>query len=160
MGACDQEALALEKEAQQQPGLEPNPQPVSFAGEEVRCQLQSTTEANTEFEQGRHHGEQDAQARLHPIIYSAPKNAYAIGYVSGYQSVLNPTTQLGQVSAPPQTWLVSYDGEWDWYRAYVNERCIGHGKDYQEAERIAQRYIAANEMIRRQNAVVMAVYNC
>ena len=144
-------------EAQSQPATEPQPQPAVLAGDKVSCQLQPATEAETEFEQGRLHGRNDALAKWHPI-YKEPATEYATGYLAGYNEVLNPKTQPIDVSAPPETWSVSYDSKWDWYRAYVGCRCIGHGTTHQQAERIAQKYIVMNELIRRQNAAVVAAY--
>ena len=143
--------------AQQQPATEPQSQPAGLAGDEVSSQLQPATEATTEFEQGRLHGQNDALARWHPI-YKEPVTEYASGYLEGYDAVLNPTAQQPLSSAPPEMWSVSYDSKWDWYCAYVGDRCIGQGTTHQQAERIAQKYIAMNELIRRQNAAVMAAY--
>ena len=153
--ACDQEIEALENKAQQQPP-EPEQEPVSNAWDKVSYQLQPATEAETEFEQGRLHGQNDALAKWHPI-YQEPATAYARGYLSGYNAVLNATAQQPKISAP-QEWSVSYDPTWQWYQAWVGDRCIGQGTTHQEAERIAQKYIAMNELIRRQNAAVMAAY--
>jgi len=50
------------------------------------------------------------------------------------------------------------DPRWGLHQAWVKDRCIGHGATYEEAERIAQGYIAVDEMIRRQNAAVMRAY--
>ena len=155
-GACDTEIEALEKEVQQQPP-KPEPQPVSNAWDSVSVGLQPTIEATREFEQGCQHGRNDALAGWHPI-YKEPATEYATGYLAGYNEVLNPKTQPIDVSAPPDTWSVTYDPKWDWYRAYVGFSCIGQGTTHQQAERIAQRYIATNEMIRRQNAAVLAAY--
>ena len=152
-GACDTEIEALNKEAQQQTELEQ----ASNAGDKLSHQLQPATEAETEFEQGLLHGRNDALAKWHPI-YKEPATEYATGYLSGYKAVLNPRTQPIEVSTPPSTWSVSYDDKWDWYRVYVGGRYIGQGTTHQQAERIAQRYIAMNELIRRQNAAVMAAY--
>ena len=154
-GACDTEIQALENETQQQL-LEKEQEPAGFAGDSGSVALQPTIEATTEFEQGRQHGSNDALAGWHPIS-KEPATAYARGYLSGYKGVLNPTTQQPKISAP-QEWSVSYDSTWQWYQAWVGDRCIGHGTTHQQAERIAQRYIAMNELIRRQNAAVMAAY--
>lgn len=155
-GARDQEIEALENEELQQPP-EPEQEQACNAWDSVSIGLQPTKEATTEFEQGCQHGRNDALAKWHPI-YKEPATEYATGYLEGYDAVLNPTAQQPLSSAPPETWSVSYDSKWDWYRAYVGDRCIGQGTTHQQAERIAQRYIAANEMIRRQNAAVLAAY--
>ena len=97
-------------EAQQQPATEPQPQQACLAGDKVSHQLQPATEAETEFEQGRLHGRNDALAKWHPI-YKEPATEYATGYLAGYDEVLNPRTQPQQVSAPPEMWSVSYDSK-------------------------------------------------
>ena len=79
-GACDQEIEALENEELQQP-LEKEPQQVCNAIDEESYQLQPATEEETEFEQGRLHGQNDALARWHPI-YKEPATEYARGYLS------------------------------------------------------------------------------
>ena len=138
---------------QQQP--EHEPQPVGFAGDSVAYQLQPTEEAQTEFSQGRCHGQQDAAARLHPM-YTQPESEYAAGYVSGYDSELSPSPQP-EVIEPP-TWSIQYDSNWDWYRVWVGDSCIGHGSNYQQAERIAQKYIAAKEFWQQHRQVVVSAY--
>ncbi len=50
---------------------QPQDEFVGFAGDSVSCQLQPTQSALAEFEQGRHHGQQDASERLHPIYTKA-----------------------------------------------------------------------------------------
>ena len=154
-GACDQEIEALENEELQQPPEKEQEQACN-AEDSGSDGLQPTKEANTEFEQGCQHGRNDALAKWHPI-YKEPATAYARGYLSGYKGVLNPTTQQSKISAP-QEWSVSYDPKWQWYQAWVGFSCIGHGTTHQEAERLAQKYIAMNELIRRQNAAVLATY--
>ena len=154
-GACDTEIQALENETQQQL-LEREQESAGFAGDLGSVALQPTIEATTEFEQGCQHGRNDALAKWHPI-YKEPATEYARGYLSGYNDVLNATAQQPKISAP-QEWSVSYDSTWQWYQAWVGFSCIGQGTTHQQAERIAQRYIAMNELIRRQNAAVMAAY--
>lgn len=158
--SIESEEWVLEPELPQQAQqsvLEKEQDPAGFAGDSVSVGLQPTIESTTEFEQGRLHGQNDALAKWHPI-YKEPATEYATGYLAGYNEVLNPKTQPIDVSAPPETWSVTYDPKWDWYRAYVGFSCIGQGTTHQQAERIAQRYIATNEMIRRQNAAVLAAY--
>ncbi len=138
----------------QQPATEPQPQPEGNAWDKVSYQLQPATEATTEFEQGRLHGRNDARAKWHPI-YKEPATEYATGYLSGYNDVLNPKTQPIDASTP-QEWSVTYDPKWQWYQAWVGFSYIGQGTTHQEAERLAQKYIAMNELIRQQNAAVMA----
>lgn len=141
-------------QAQQQPKQEPQKHPVSFAGDSIACQLQPTPSALTEFEAGRQHGRADVEARQHPI-YTKPKSEYAIGYLEGY---LGSSSQQQPAPTQPVEWSVTYDPKWRWYQAWVKDRCVGHGSTPEQAERIAQQYIATNEMIRRQNARVLAAY--
>jgi hypothetical protein len=144
----------------QQPAPEPETecqpqeqQPVGFAGDSVGVELQPTGEAIAEFEQGKHHGREDALARLHPL-YAQPSNEYATGYLEGYNSVLNPSPQPKVIESP--NWSIQYDSNWDWYQVWVGDSCIGHGTDYQQAERIAQRYIAANKFWQQHRQAVVA----
>ncbi len=128
------------KEAPQRPALTPEP----------------TLRAETEIQQGCIHGQNDATAGWHPI-YTQPSTEYAKGYLAGYSIVLNPVVEQPEVSKPLE-WSVCLDSRWGLYQAWVKDRCIGHGASYEEAERIAQGYIAVDEMIRRQNQAVMTAY--
>jgi len=177
-GDCDKEIEAVES-AQQVPVLETKAQlsEAGLTGDSVSCQLRShiggrvtvspkaapqqlepepeqTPKAETEFEQGRIHGQNDAEAKWHPI-YTQALTEYAKGYLAGYSIALNPVAEQPEVREPLE-WSVCLDPRWGLYQAWVKDRCIGHGANYQEAERMAQRYIAVDEMIRRQNAAVMA----
>jgi len=176
-GDCEQEIEAVES-AQQDLVLETKAQlsEAGLAGDSVSCQLRShigggavvspkaapqqlkpepeqTPKAETEFEQGCLHGKNDALAKWHPI-YTQPLTEYAKGYLAGYSIVLNPVAEQTEVRKPLE-WSVCLDPRWGLYQAWVKDRCIGHGATYEEAERIAQGYIAVDEMIRRQNQVVM-----
>ena len=134
---------------------ESHQQPDKLAGDSVRSSLQPTLSAPTEFETGHHHGQADAAERLHPI-YTKPKSESAIGYLEGYHG---SSSQQQPAPTQPVEWSVDYDPKWHWYRAWVKDRCIGHGSTPEDAERIAQRYIATDEMIRRQNAAVLKAYS-
>lgn len=129
-------------------------QPDGEAGDSVSCRLQPTQSALTEFEIGRQHGRADAEARQHPI-YTKPKSDYAIGYLEEYHG--NSTEQQPAPTQPVE-WSVVYDPRWQCYQAWVKDRCIDHASTYQEAERLAQRYIALDKTIKRQNAAVMKAY--
>jgi len=177
-GDCDKQIEVVES-AQQDPVLETTAQlsEAGLAGDSVSCQLRShigsraarspkavpqqlepdpeqTPKAETEFEQGCIHGQNDAKAKWHPI-YTQPLTEYATGYLAGYSIVLNPVAEQPEVRHPLE-WSVCLDPRWELYQAWVGSSCIGHGATYEEAERIAQGYIAVDEMIRRQNAAVMA----
>jgi len=170
-GDCDQEIETVE--SAQQPATPPTPQPkqpAGFSGDSIGCQLRPTFEApqqlepeaqappklETEFEQGRIHGRNDALAGWHPI-YSEPVTEYSRGYLSGYNTGLNPASPHQEVRKPLE-WSVSLDPRWGIYQAWVNDLCIATASTYQEAERKAQKYVATDEMIHRQNSAVMAAY--
>jgi len=166
--ACEQEIEAVEA-APQEPviALKSKSPEAGLAGDSVSCQspieapqqlpeLEQTPKAETEFEQGRIHGQNDALAGWHPI-YTQPSTEYATGYLSGYNEILNPAPEHPKASKPLE-WSVCLDPRWGLYQAWVGDRCIGHSATHEEAERLAQRYIAVDEMIRRQNAVVMRAY--
>ncbi len=179
-GDCEQEIEAVES-APQEPmiGRKTQTAEAGLAGDSVSCQLRSPIgseatrsakaapqqpalepepilKAETEFQQGHIHGQNDAKSGWHPI-YKDPTAEYAIGYLSGYNTVLNPTFQQAEAINPTE-WSVCLDPRWGLYQAWVGDRCIGHGATYEEAERLAQRYIAGDEMIRRQNAEMMAAH--
>ena len=144
----------------QQPPHVPSPecqqeQSIGFAGDSVSIGLKQTRDAQAEFSQGRCHGQQDAASRRHRM-YTQPLSEYAAGYLEGYNSYINPSPQPEVIESP--RWSVQYDPNWDWYRVWVGSRCIGHGTDYQQAERIAQRYIAAKEFWQQHRQVVVAAY--
>ncbi len=179
-GDCEQEIEAVES-VQQEPVLETKAQSseAGLAGDSVSCQLRSRIEgkatvspkaapqrpaltlepklrAETEFQQGHIHGRNDALAGWHPI-YTQPLTEYATGYLAGYSIVLNPVVEQPEISKPLE-WSVCLDPRWGLYQAWVKERCVGHGATYEEAERMAQGYIAVDEMIRRQTQAVMRAY--
>lgn len=147
------EPLQVE-ERQQQLLQKPQDEPLA-AGDSVRDRLQEKLEAIEEFEMGRRYGQHDAAGRLHPICTEATC-PFSTGYLEGYSSFSSVQQQPQPVKQTE--WSVTYDPKWQWYQAWVGARCVGRGATYQEAERIAQQYIATDEMIRRQNAAVLAAY--
>lgn len=140
--------------AVQQPKPQLLQQLVEEAFDSVPSSLQPTPLSPTEYEQRRCHGQADAAERQHPI-YAKPKSEYAIGYLEGYKSY---SSQQQPAPTQPVEWSVTYDPRWQCYQAWVKERCIGHASTHEEAERLAQKYIATDEMIRRQNLKVLAAY--
>jgi len=135
--ACNQEIATLKKKA---------------VSQSQALQHQSADE----YEQGFTHGQQDAQERLHPI-YEENLHEYARGYVQGYQTIFK-SAQETEAARQPAEWSVRLDDRWRVYQAWVDDKCIGHGATEQEAERLARKYIATDELIRRQNAIVRAAY--
>jgi len=112
-GDCKQEIDAVES-VQQEPVLETKAQSseAGLAGDSTGCQLRSliearqqlpeleqTPKAETEFEQGRIHGQNEALAGWHPI-YTQPSTEYATGYLSGYNEILNPAPEHPKASKP------------------------------------------------------------
>lgn len=135
---------------------QPQQEPLT-AGDSVRDRLQTNTEATEEFEIGHRYGQHDAQAQLQPICTEATC-PFSTGYLEGYNSFSSMQQQPQPVKQAE--WSVAYDSKWQWYQAWVGDRCIGHGTTHEEAERIAQRYIATDEMTRRQNRAVLEAYGC
>ena len=135
---CEQEIETRQKEPQKtEPALQP--------------------EAESEKERGHIHGQHDAQARLHPM-YTIAADEYASGYISGYNSF--HSSQQAKVSQRPAPWSVTYNSKWEWYDVWVGERYVSRASTYQEGERMAQQYLAVDEMIQRQNQAVLAKYAC
>jgi hypothetical protein len=118
-----------------------------------------TTRAVKEFEQGYRHGQSDAAERLHPI-YRANLHEYAAGYVKGYDAILNPPELIQQQDTSQHLqWSVVYDPKWDWYQVWVGERCLrSKANSFDEGERIAQKYIAAEELRKQHRELVLAAY--
>ena len=108
---------------------------------------QQSTEGR--YQQGFAHGEADAKARLFPG-YDRVSCQYTEGYLAGYKSLTSPPQ--------PAEWAVVLDNRWGVYQAWVGDRCIGPAPTEEEAERKARSYIATDELIRRQNAAVLAAY--
>ncbi len=135
--SADPEEWVVEAElpAKEQQQPEQEQQPVGFAGDSVSVELQPTRDAIAEFETGRCHGQQDAASRRHRM-YTQPLSEYAAGYLEGYDSILNPSPQTEVIE--PVGWSIQYDSNWDWYRVWVGDSCIGHGSNYQQAERIVR----------------------
>jgi hypothetical protein len=135
---------------------EQEPQPVGFAGDSVSVGLQPTRDAIAEFDTGRCHGREDAFARFHPL-YTQPLSEYAAGYQDGYNSVLNPSPQIEVIE--PVGWSIQYDSNWDWYQVWVgNHCCLEKGSSYEEAERIAQQYIATSYRHQKHRRAVIDAY--
>jgi len=131
-GDCEREIDVIES-VQQEPALRTKPQSseAGQAGDSLSCQLRShigggatvspkaapqqlepeqTLRAKTEFEQGRIHGQNDAEAKWHPI-YTQPLTEYAKGYLAGYSIVLNPVAEQPEVRNPLE-WSVCLDPRW------------------------------------------------
>lgn len=110
-------------------------------------------EAQTEFEQGREHGRNDAAERLHPI-YTKATCQYSAGYLEGYNTT--PTPQQTKTPAAPH-WTVIYDGDF-WYKAYADGSFVGKATTYQKAEQMAQKAIASKKFWQEHRERVLASY--
>lgn len=130
-------------------------QPDGFAGDSVSTLLRPTQEALTEFDSGRHHGQQDAAERLHPM-YTKVNCQYSAGYLAGYSNTPNP--KQPETAAPPLSWSVTYNAEWDWYIVWVGERAVDRAMNHEEAEQKAQKYIAADKFWQEHRQAVLAAY--
>jgi len=133
------------------------PQPTGFAGDSVSCQLQPTQIDEARYKQGFAYGESDAHAKLYPG-YDRVSCQYTAGYLAGYNSVFSPQPKAEVVKQAAE-WKVTFNDRWQWYDVWVGDRCCREkAGSYKEAEQIAQRQIALDELIQRQNAIVLAAY--
>lgn len=108
----------------------------------------------TEFEQARNHGRLDATDKSIPL-YTKAECEYSQGYVEGYNALAKPP-----VSTPPKplTWSVTYNSKWQWYVVWVGDRAIGRASTSEEAERIAQKYVAGEKFWQGHRERVLASY--
>lgn len=113
-----------------------------------------------EYEQGYYHGRQDAAQRLCPM-YAEATCDYTQGYLKGYWNIFNSSqkTQQQQVSEQLQ-WKILLDPcDHQLYQVWISDHCLGEkASTIEEAERIAQKYVTTDKLIKRQNAAVMAAY--
>lgn len=134
---CDLEIEALEK-IQFQPELEP--------------QLAQ----DAEFEQGKQHGCLDAAERSRPI-YAAATCPYSTGYLQGYNSIIHPVSKQSTVPTKPQ-WSITWNSQWQWYAVWVGKSYAGSATKYEEAERLAQKYVASQNSWQQHREKVLAAY--
>lgn len=142
---------------QQQPQQEKTEpiQPAGFAGDTVGCQLQQNWEAITEYESGFAHGKLDAANKLEPMCTEADCH-YSSGYIDGYNSFHQPKPQAETGQLP--RWRVTWNPRWYWYEVWVGNAHIGRASNHEEAERIAQKYIAAEQLRQQHRDLVLASY--
>lgn len=143
---CEQEIETLQQKKQQSVS-----QLDGLAEHSVSCQLQPTEEAQKEVDQSNYHD----QAEAKEFRETSPRHGYTY---STYSDTLNARPQ--PEIAKPQKWSVYYDHKWGWYQVWVGDRCVSRASTYESGERMAQQYIAADEMIQRQNHAVIAKYAC
>jgi len=157
-GTCTEEwVLESEPLVEKPQHLEQQPQLTGFAGDSVSCQLRPAQIDEARYQQGFAHGESDAQAKLEPG-YDRVSCQYTAGYLAGYNSVFSPQPKA-EVAKQAAEWKVTFNDRWQWYDVWVGDRCCREkAGSYKEAEQIAQRQIALDELIQRQNAIVLAAY--
>ncbi len=133
------------------------PQPNNDEKKQAAQEVGDTASGATEFEQGYRHGQSDAAERLHPI-YRANLHEYATGYIKGYDAILNPPELIQQQGTSQRLqWSVVYDPKWDWYQVWVGDRCLrSKANSFDEGERIAQKYIAAEELRKWHRELVLS----
>lgn len=110
----------------------------------------------SEEEQGQIHGQLDATENSIPI-YTQASCQYSKGYLEGYNGTQTP--QQPKTPAAPLTWSVTYDDNWQFYRVWVGNRAIGRASTHEEAERIAQKYIATGRLWQEHRERVLASYS-
>lgn len=130
-------------------------QPDGFAGDSVSTLLRPTQVALKEFDSGRHHGQQDATERLHSM-YTEASCQYSAGYLAGYSNTPNP--KQPKTVAPPPSWSITYNAEWDWYIVWVGNRAVDRAMNHEEAEQIARKFIAADKFWQSHRQAVLAAY--
>jgi len=133
-----------------------NQQPVELAGDSVAHPPQPDWSALAEYESGCTHGKYDAAARIPPMCQQA-SCPYTRGYLDGYSSILSSK----KPSQPSKSieWKVVHDPRWDLYQVWVGERCLMEkASSYEEGERIAQKYMAAEKLRRQHRELVMSAF--
>ena len=130
-------------------------QPVGWAGDSTGCQLRLDWEAVAEYESGIAHGKLDAANRIQPICTEATC-PYSEGYLAGYNEILDSKPQPETV-APPQ-WSVTWNATWQWYEVWVGNAWAGRASNHEEAERIAQKYLAAEKLRTAHREIVLSTF--
>lgn len=91
-------------------------------------------------------------------IYKYATYPYSAGYLDGYSSFLASSQQPTQILKPIQ-WSVVHDPRWDLYQVWIGDRCLQEkASSYEEGEKIAQKYIAAEELRKQHRERVLAAY--
>lgn len=125
------------------------------AGDSAGCQLRLDWEAVAEYESGIAHGRLDAANRM-PTICTEASCPYSEGYLTGYNEIERSHPQPESV-APPQ-WSVTWNATWQWYEVWVGDAWVGRASNHEEAERIAQKYKAAEELRTAHRELVLAAF--
>lgn len=155
-----EDALTPQPQPQQtQPNLSATKQaqhPVGWAGDSTGCQLRLDWQPVEEYESGLAHDKLDAASRMQPICAEATC-FYSQGYLVGYNDIVRSQPQPKTVA--PLQWSVTWNPKWQWYEVWVGDRWIGRASDSQEAEGIAQKYIAAEQLRQQHRELVLSAYS-
>ena len=130
-------------------------QPVGWAGDSTGCQLRLDWEAVAEYESGLAHGKLDAANKMHPISAEATC-PYSQGYLAGYNEILDSKPQPETVA--PRQWSVTWNATWQWYEVWVGNAWAGRASNHEEAERIAQKYLAAEKLRTAHREIVLSTF--
>jgi len=83
---------------------------------------------------------------------------YSRGYLDGYSSI-QASSQPPVPDPKAVEWQVVYDPRWDLYQVWIGERCLlEKATSYEEGERIAQKYMAAEKLRRQHRELVMSAF--
>lgn len=76
-------------------------------------------------------------------------------------NIENPPQLAASTATKKNTaWVATYNSQWGWYEVWLGRKWVGRASTHEEAERVAQKYTAMNELIQRQNESVLAKYAC
>lgn len=156
--SCEDAPTAQPQLEQAQPSSKATKQaqhPVGWAGDSTGCQLRLEESAVAEYESGLAHGRLDAANKMHPICAEATC-PYSQGYLAGYNDSERSQPQP-EVAASPQ-WSVTWNATWQWYEVWVGNAHAGRASNHEEAERIAQKYLAAEELRTAHRELVLATF--
>lgn len=124
-------------------------------GDSTGCQLRLDWEAVAEYESGLAHGRLDAANRMRPICAEATC-PYSQGYLTGYNDIERSQPQPETVASPQ--WSVTWNSKWHWYEVWVGNAWAGRASNHESAERIAQKYLAAEKLRCSHRELVLAAF--
>lgn len=125
------------------------------------CELQPAPLVMQEYQKGTWWGKQDASARRERL-YTEANCPHSTGYLDAYHSFMQINQQFQQppFAKKPIEWKVVFapDWDWDWYKTWVGDKCIGKYCSVEEGEAAAQKYIAAELARQHHRELVIAAY--
>lgn len=66
--------------------------------------------------------------------------------------------EFDSVRQPKPQWSITWDSKWHWYNAWVGKSYAGNASTAEEAERLAQKYIASHNSWQQHREKVLAAY--